>query len=81
MPQKFQHVGQCPEGILASKVVHGLNPPGVALGAADFQVAAWADEKRIAFPQQLAAFGHMGREDLGVEWEKTNRIEELKKAL
>lgn len=31
--------------------------------------------------RQLAAYGHMGREDLGVEWEKTNRTEELKKAV
>lgn len=29
----------------------------------------------------LAAYGHMGREELGVEWEKTNRIEELKNAI
>ena len=31
--------------------------------------------------QQLAAYGHMGREDLDVAWEKTNKAEELKKAL
>lgn len=31
--------------------------------------------------RQLAAYGHMGREDLGVNWEKTNRVEELKKAV
>ncbi|MBQ8978756.1 MAG: methionine adenosyltransferase domain-containing protein, partial [Oscillospiraceae bacterium] len=29
----------------------------------------------------LAAYGHMGREDLGVAWEKTNRTEELKAAV
>ncbi len=29
----------------------------------------------------LAAYGHMGREELGVEWEKTNKTEDLKKAL
>lgn len=28
--------------------------------------------------RQLAAYGHMGREDLGVAWEKTDRAEELK---
>lgn len=27
--------------------------------------------------RQLAAYGHMGREDLGVSWEKTDKIEEL----
>lgn len=31
--------------------------------------------------KQLSAYGHMGREDLGVSWEETNRTEELKKAL
>lgn len=28
--------------------------------------------------KQLAAYGHMGREDLGVAWEKTDRVAELK---
>lgn len=27
--------------------------------------------------KQLAAYGHMGREDLGVLWEKTNKVDEL----
>lgn len=31
--------------------------------------------------RQLAAYGHMGREDLGVSWEKTDRVEALKAAL
>ena len=31
--------------------------------------------------RQLAAYGHMGREDLGVKWEKTDRVEALKAAL
>ena len=31
--------------------------------------------------RQLAAYGHMGREDLGVMWEKTNRVNELKAAI
>ncbi len=31
--------------------------------------------------KQLSAYGHMGREDLGVAWEKTDKAEELKKAL
>ena len=30
--------------------------------------------------RQLAAYGHMGREDLGVTWEKTDRAEALKAA-
>ncbi len=31
--------------------------------------------------RQLAAYGHMGREDLGVAWEKTDMAEALKKAV
>ena len=27
--------------------------------------------------RQLAAYGHMGREDLGVTWEKTDRVDAL----
>ena len=31
--------------------------------------------------RKLAAYGHMGREDLGVSWEKTDRVDALKAAL
>ena len=31
--------------------------------------------------RKLAAYGHMGREDLNVAWEKTDKVEELKKAV
>ena len=31
--------------------------------------------------KQLAAYGHLGREDIGVAWEKTNKVEELRKAV
>ncbi len=31
--------------------------------------------------RKLASYGHIGREDLGVEWEKLNKVEELKKAV
>ena len=31
--------------------------------------------------RQLAAYGHMGREDLGVPWEETNRVDALKDAV
>ena len=29
----------------------------------------------------VAAYGHIGREDLGVKWEETDKAEELKKAI
>ena len=31
--------------------------------------------------RKLAAYGHMGREDLGVKWENTDRVDELKAAV
>ena len=31
--------------------------------------------------RQLAAYGHMGREELGVQWEKTDKVEALKAAV
>ena len=34
---------------------------------------------RKAIYKNVAAYGHMGREDLGVSWEKTDMIEEIKK--
>ena len=34
-------------------------------------------ELRKPIYRQLAAYGHMGREDLGVKWEETNKVEAL----
>ena len=31
--------------------------------------------------RQLAAYGHFGRDDLDLTWEKTNKVADLKKAL
>ena len=31
--------------------------------------------------KQLSAYGHLGREDIGVKWEETNKVEALKKAV
>ena len=38
-------------------------------------------ELRQPIYRQLAAYGHMGREDLGVHWEKTDRVDALKAAI
>ena len=38
-------------------------------------------ELRRPIYRQLAAYGHMGREDLSVNWEKTDKIDALKAAL
>ena len=38
-------------------------------------------ELRRPIYRQLAAYGHMGREELGVRWEQTDRVDALKKAL
>ncbi|HIR56476.1 MAG TPA: methionine adenosyltransferase [Candidatus Gallacutalibacter pullicola] len=49
----------------------------------DLRPAAIIRELDLCRPiyRRLAAYGHMGREDLGVSWEKTDRTEALKKAL
>jgi S-adenosylmethionine synthetase len=49
----------------------------------DFRPAAIIETLELRKPQyrSLAAYGHMGREDLDVKWEKTDKVEELKKAV
>ena len=46
----------------------------------DFRPAAIIRDLELRKPQYraLAAYGHMGREDLKVKWEETNKTEELK---
>lgn len=49
----------------------------------DLRPSAIIKELDLRRPQykQLAAYGHMGREDLGVKWEQTDKVDELKAAL
>ena len=49
----------------------------------DLRPAAIISALDLRKPQykQLAAYGHMGREELGVAWEKTDKIDALKAAL
>ena len=49
----------------------------------DFRPAAIIDTLDLRKPQYkaLAAYGHMGRDDLDVAWEKTDRVEALKAAV
>lgn len=49
----------------------------------DLRPAAIIKDLDLLKPQyrQLAAYGHLGREDLGVAWEKTDRAEALKAAV
>ena len=48
----------------------------------DLRPAAIIDKLQLRKPQyrQLAAYGHMGRIDLNVAWEKTDMVDALKKA-
>ena len=55
----------------AVKKVFDLSPAGIIKAL---------DLRRPQY-QKLAAFGHMGREDLGTAWERTDRVEALKAAL
>ena len=45
----------------------------------DFRPAAIIRD--LDLRRRLAAYGHMGREDLGVRWEDTDRAEALRKAV
>ena len=49
----------------------------------DFRPSAIIRDLDLRKPiyRNLAAYGHMGREDLDVGWEKCNKVEELKQAL
>ena len=49
----------------------------------DFRPAAIIEALELRKPQyrKLAAYGHMGREDLGVKWEAVDKVEALKKAV
>lgn len=49
----------------------------------DFRPAAIINTLELRKPQykSLAAYGHMGREDLGVAWERTDKTEALKEAV
>ena len=38
-------------------------------------------ELRRPIYRKLAAYGHMGREDLGVRWEDTDKVDALRAAL
>ena len=48
----------------------------------DFRPAAIIDTLKLRRPiyRQLAAYGHIGREDLDVVWEKTDKVDVLRKA-
>ncbi len=49
----------------------------------DFRPAAIIDTLKLRRPQyrDVAAYGHMGREDLDVMWEKTDKVDALKAAV
>jgi len=49
----------------------------------DLRPAAIIESLELRKPQYaaLSAYGHMGREELGVKWEERNKVEELKKAI
>ena len=49
----------------------------------DFTPAGIIRELGLRRPiyRALAAYGHMGREDLGVRWEDTDKVEALRQAV
>ena len=65
--------GSVPDGILSRAVEQVF----------DFRPAAIIRDLDLRRPiyRKLAAYGHMGREDLGVRWEDTDRAEALRRAV
>ena len=55
----------------AIREVFDLTPAGII---------TMLDLRRPQF-KQVAAYGHFGREELGVSWEKTDKVNELKQAV
>lgn len=49
----------------------------------DLRPAAIIENLKLRCPiyQKVASYGHMGREELGVSWEKLDKVEALKKAI
>lgn len=49
----------------------------------DLRPAAIIENLKLRRPiyKNLAAYGHMGREDLDVTWEKLDKVDELKREL
>jgi S-adenosylmethionine synthetase len=49
----------------------------------DLRPAAIIETLELRKPQykKLAAYGHMGREELGVAWERTDKVNDILKAL
>ncbi len=65
--------GNVPDGMIEEAVekVFDLTPGGI-IEALDLKKPIY---------RQLAAYGHLGREDLGVNWEKTDKVQALKEAV
>lgn len=76
-----------PVSILVDTFGTGKLPDDVISAAVarvfDFRPAAIIETLELRKPQYkaLAAYGHMGREDLGVAWERTDKVEALKAAV
>ena len=76
-----------PVSILVDTFGTGKLPDDVISAAVarvfDFRPAAIIETLELRKPQYkaLAAYGHMGREDLGVAWERTDKVEALNAAV
>lgn len=76
-----------PVSVLVETFGTGIVDDSVIEGAVkkvfDFRPGAIIKSLDLRKPiyRNLAAYGHMGREDLGVKWEETSKVEELKNAI
>ena len=55
-----------------------LRPAGIIQ---TFDLRNLPSDRSGRFYQDIAAYGHMGRDDLDLPWEKTDKVEQLKEAL
>ena len=75
-----------PVSVMVDTFGTGIYPDNIAEAVKkvfDLRPSAIIDKLDLKKPiySSLSAYGHMGREDLGVSWEKTDKTEELKKYL
>ena len=75
-----------PMSVLVDTFGTGVVPDGQIAEAVqqvfDFRPAAIIDTLQLRRPiyRQLAAYGHIGREELGVLWERTDKVQDLREA-
>ena len=87
-PEDIRPCIGCNQGCIGALMIGrragcAVNPQAAREASFDLTPAAIIRTLDLRKPiyRKLAAYGHMGREDLGVKWENTDRVDELKAAV